>query len=338
MGRIAPILAACFALLVFAAPAAADPIDTPPGVPEVSVLSYVTQGVDRVMASGDEVDLSDEWRISNSSEVDADGMLVHGFTSTAIWEDWDVTDPATGGNGVDGPHDIWVQLRDQAGNWGALGGKEVILDRTAPVVTGARAVFSSVWSIDPPDIAVDWSVSATEANCYGGCGGEAQVSRDGSTWNAFGLFAGGGTYQVRARETDTAGNTSDWTSVAPVTVSERQESSEQIDWSGRWSAHESHTAYAADYRSTTRGGSTMKTTITASNIEVVGTATSGGGSVRVYLDGVLKGTVSERGDGEIELLHADFAKVSAHTIKLVAVARAGHRATFDAILALRQAS
>jgi hypothetical protein len=58
--------------------------------------------------------------------------------------------------------------------------------------------------------------------------------------------------------------------------------------------------------------------------------------VRVYLDGVLKGTVSERGVGAVDLLRADFAKVSSHTIKLVAVASKGHRATFDAILALRE--
>jgi hypothetical protein len=69
------------------------------------------------MASGDDGDLSDEWRISNSPVVDADGMLVDGVTSTASWYDWDVTDPATGGNSVEGPHDIYVQLRDLAGNW-----------------------------------------------------------------------------------------------------------------------------------------------------------------------------------------------------------------------------
>jgi hypothetical protein len=106
MGRLVAILAAGAALLLAAAPAAADPVDTtPPGVPEVSVLTFLTQGVDRVMASGDESDLSDEWRISNSPVVDADGMLVHGVTTTAIMYDWDVTDPATGGNGADGPHD-----------------------------------------------------------------------------------------------------------------------------------------------------------------------------------------------------------------------------------------
>jgi hypothetical protein len=80
----------------------------------------------------------------------------------------------------------------------------------------------------------------------------------------------------------------------------------------------------------------LKTTITASNLLLVGTATPAGGSVRVYLDGVLKATVPERGSGAVDLLRTDFAKVSAHTMKLVAVARAGHRATFDAILALRQ--
>jgi len=337
MGRLVATLAGCLALLVFAAPAAADPVDTtPPGVPHVDVQSLWTQGVDRVMAWGDDPDLSDEWRISNSPVVDADGMLVNGVTSTAIWEDWDVTDPATGGNSVDGPHDIWVQLRDQAGNWGAVGGKEVTLDRTDPVVTGARATFSSGWAVDPPGIAVDWDVSAVEANCYGACGGEAQVSRDGATWNTFGVFAGGGMYQVRARKSDTAGNTSDCAAVPPITVSERQESSAQIAWSGRWTRHEAVTAYAGGYRSTTVGGSTLKTTITASNVEVVGTATKGGGSVRVYLDGVLQGTVSERGVSEVALLRANFATVASHTIKLVAIASQGHRATFDAILALRQ--
>lgn len=304
MGRLAVIIAGCIALLGFAVPAAAD--TTPPEAPEVEALTYLTQGVDRVMAIGPSGShLSGEWRISNS--------------------------PA-----VDGPHDIWVQVRDTAGTWGAVGGTEVVLDRTAPVVIGARAKFSSGWAIDPPGIAVDWDVSAVDANCYGDCGGEAQVSRDGTTWNPLGAFAGGGTYQVRARETDSAGNTSDWTAVAPVTASERQESSEQVAWTGRWSQHESDTAYAGGYRSTARGGSTLRTTIAASNIEVVGTAIEGGGSMRVYLDGVLKGTVSERGVGEIALLRANFGKVSSHTITLVAVASTGHRATFDAILALRQ--
>ena len=304
MGRLAVIIAGCIALLGFAVPAAAD--TTPPEAPEVEALTYLTQGVDRVMAIGPSGShLSGEWRISNS--------------------------PA-----VDGPHDIWVQVRDTAGTWGAVGGTEVVLDRTAPVVIGARAKFSSGWAIDPPGIAVGWDVSAVDANCYGDCGGEAQVSRDGTTWNPLGAFAGGGTYQVRARETDSAGNTSDWTAVAPVTASERQESSEQVAWTGRWSQHESDTAYAGGYRSTARGGSTLRTTIAASNIEVVGTAIEGGGSMRVYLDGVLKGTVSERGVGEIALLRANFGKISSHTITLVAVASTGHRATFDAILALRQ--
>jgi hypothetical protein len=339
VGRILAILAAWAAVLVVAAPAAADPVDTtPPGVPNVSVLSHWTQGVDRVMAWSDDADLSDEWRISNSPVVDADGMLVNGVTTAAIMYDWDVTDPATGGSGVDGPHDIYVQLRDLAGNWGAVGGAEVILDRTLPVVTAARARFTSDVAVAAPDIAVHWDVSETDANCFGSCSedGEAQVSVDGATWNTFGVFAGGGTYQVRAQQTDAAGNTSDWTAVAPITVSERQESSEQIAWSGRWTQHAAETAYAGGYRSTIRGGATSKTTITASNIEVIGTATQGGGSMRVYLDGVLKSTVSERGTDAVVLLRANFGKVSSHTIKLVAVASKGHRATFDAILVLRQ--
>jgi hypothetical protein len=111
MGRIAVILAACAALVVTAAPASADALDTtPPGAPQVDALSHWTQGVDRVMAWGDDAHLSDEWRISSSPVVDADGMLVDGVTSTAVWYDWDVTDPATGGTGLDGPHDVWVQL------------------------------------------------------------------------------------------------------------------------------------------------------------------------------------------------------------------------------------
>ena len=341
MGRLGSILAAVAALLVAAAPATADPVDTtPPGVPSVSVLSPWTQGVDRVMAWGDDTDLSDQWRISNSPVVDANGMLVDGVTTTAIMYDWDVTDPATGGNSIDGPHDLYVQLRDLAGNWGAVGGKEVILDRTAPVVAGARARFvDSGLAVAAPDVAVAWDISETDANCLGSCDspGEAQVSTDGATWDAFGTFAGGGTYQVRARQTDAAGNTSNWAAVSPVTVSERQESSRAITWSGSWTQHEVVTAYGGGYRSTTHGGSILRTTITASNLLVVGTATPGGGSVRVYLDGVLKGTVAERGAGAVDLLRADFGHVSAHTIKLVAVARPGHRATFDAILALRQA-
>jgi hypothetical protein len=40
----------------------------------------------------------------------------------------------------------------------------------------------------------------------------------------------------------------------------------------------------------------------------------------------------------VALLRANFAKVSSHMIKLVAVASTGHPATFDAILALRQAA
>jgi hypothetical protein len=82
-----------------------------------------------------------------------------------------VTDPATGGNGADGPHDIWVQLRDLAGNWGAVGGAEVVLDRTVPVVTGARARFEdSGVAVVAPDFPVAWDVSEIEANCGTWCG------------------------------------------------------------------------------------------------------------------------------------------------------------------------
>jgi hypothetical protein len=332
MGRLVATLAGCVALLVFAAPAAADSVDTtPPGAPEVSALNHWTQGVDRVMAWGYDGDLSDEWRISNSPVVDANGMLVNGVTSTAIWEDWDVTDPATGGNSVDGPHDVWVQLRDTSGNWGAVGGTEVILDRTAPVVTGARAKFVGD-SAAAPLFPVTWDAAGTDAN---GCcfGGDVQVTRDGITWTQ---FVGPGTYDVRARLADRAGNMSDWSATEPVTASERQESSGQVAWAGRWTQHESGSAYGGGYRSTVKGGATVKTTITGSSLLVVGAATNDGGSVRVYLDGALKGTVSERGTGVVQLLHANFGAISSHTIKLVAVARPGHRATFDAILALRQ--
>ena len=87
-----------------------------------------------------------------------------------------------------------------------------------------------------PDVPVAWDVSEIEANCVPWCdlAGEAQVSSDGAAWNPFGTFTHGGTYQVRARQTDLAGNTSGWTAVTPIAVSERQESSEQIAWSGRW--------------------------------------------------------------------------------------------------------
>jgi hypothetical protein len=337
VGKLVPILAACVGLLVAAAPAAAGA--TPSAPDRVWASPYETHElVDMDVTVDDYADWSHVVRVSNSPVVDPGGMLVHGvsFSSDEI-RDWDVTDPATGGDSVEGPHDIYVQTQDLAGDWGALGGAEVILDRTGPVVTAAHASFSGGAAASPA-VAADWDVSGTDANCSGPCpGSEVQVSSDGATWIPWD-FPAGGTYQVRARETDYAGNTGDWTTVAPVSVSERQESNSAIRWTGPWVSRDAGTAYGGRYRTTTQGGATVTTTITASNLEVVGTRTLDGGLVRVYLDGALQGTVSEWGTGEVALLDANFAQVGAHTIKLVAVAPNGkkHRATFDAILTLRQ--
>lgn len=99
------------------------------------------------------------------------------------------------------------------------------------------------------------------------------------------------TFRVRAR--DGAGNWSGWVYSRAATIQSVQDSSASIVWSGRWSLGSSSAFYGGSTHYATAAGSTATFRFTGGRQATWASARGPGrGYARVYVDGVLRATVS----------------------------------------------
>jgi hypothetical protein len=158
-----------------------------------------------------------EVRISNSSEVDALGQLVHGTVIPYGSDiDWSLIDPLTGGQDIDGEKWISYQFHLDSGAWSGVWMESTVLDRQAP--TGSVVIASGTAFAQSPSVSLDVS-----ADDVGSWVTDVALSNDGTTWTtrtyaptqAWTLTAMNGPKIVYVKWKDSAGN---WSAVKSDTI------------------------------------------------------------------------------------------------------------------------
>ncbi len=146
------------------------------------------------------------------------------------------------------------------------------------------------------------------------------------------------TYRFRVRAIDTAGNASAWAYGPVFHVHLVQESSTALRWAGGWVTASSASASGGRYRYATRSGASVSYTFTGRNVAFVAYKGAKLGSVRVYLNGAYKGTVSEYASATAWrrlLWSTRWSSSGSHTLRLVwAGTGARPRVNVDALVVL----
>ncbi len=132
----------------------------------------------------------------------------------------------------------------------------------------------------------------------------------------------GTTYRFRLRVTDEVGNVSAWKYGAVFTAAMVQENGVGVTASSGWTRPAIAGSLGGYVRTASAAGKTLTYTGTMSAFIAYGRLTLGGGSFKVYADGVLKGTSMTNAGGSMNrvmLALPPLATKKVHTIKLVSV-------------------
>ncbi|MEI7742440.1 MAG: choice-of-anchor Q domain-containing protein [Chloroflexota bacterium] len=152
-------------------------------------------------------------------------------------------------------------------------------------------------------------------------------------------LASGATYRFRVRAVDHDGNQGAW--VYGPTFSSRlaQQSVASVRYAGAWSTAANVGASGGSTRYATKAGASATYTFAGRSIAIVATRSAASGSMRVYVDGVLRGTVSlfaASTSYRAQVWQRTWASAGTHTVKIVVVGTAGHaRVDLDAFAFLK---
>jgi GH25 family lysozyme M1 (1,4-beta-N-acetylmuramidase) len=226
----------------------------------------------------------------------------------------------------------------------------VVTDGIAPVASapGSRLFALSTNGSSSEPVKSSWS--ATDAK--GVTGYSLQRQAGGGSWTTVDLAAAtdvtitqsltlGTSYRYRMRANDANGNYSAWTYGPTFTASRTEQSSSAVKYSGTWTSV-STTASAASgssLRYTNAKGAYATFTFTGSSIAWVSPRSTNRGSADVYIDGVLKATISLYASSyqAQRIVYAfNWTSNGTHTIKIVNRATSGHpRIDIDAFVILK---
>jgi len=144
-------------------------------------------------------------------------------------------------------------------------------------------------------------------------------------------------YRFRVRATDKSGNTSAWR-YGPTFFPRVTDSTATFSLTGTWSTGTPSGAYGGSVRYASGAGASLSYTFTGSSIAWIAYKGPTRGSAQVYVDGVLKATVSlyaTSTSSKPQVYAFNWATSGSHTIKIVVVGTAGHpRVDLDAFVRL----
>ncbi|HEY0485005.1 MAG TPA: hypothetical protein VGD72_01990 [Mycobacteriales bacterium] len=210
-----------------------------------------------------------------------------------------------------------------------------LVDGTAPVATGPRAVFRGGSASSTFPVTTSWT--ATDAGS-GVCGqaltsGTTRSVAAGTTSVADALPAG--TTPLTVTVTDCAGN--EVTATGSAVADLVQDGA--FRYSGTWGVARSSAVQGGTVRSTSKAGSAASATVTSRAVALVASRSAAQGVVRVYVDGKVAATVdlraSQAATRQVVWTYA-WSSTGAHTVKVVNVGTTGRPyANVDALLTLR---
>jgi hypothetical protein len=149
------------------------------------------------------------------------------------------------------------------------------------------------------------------------------------------------TYRFRVHATDGINTTSSYVYGAPFKPIVSDNSSSLITYTGAWPTGTFSSYYGGTDRYSTSTGASATYSFTGSSVAWIAYKSTSRGSARVYVDGVLKATVSlysTTSTAKAQVYAFNWAKSGAHTIKIVVVGTAGHpRVDIDAFVRLSPA-
>jgi hypothetical protein len=241
-------------------------------------------------------------------------------------------------------------VADEASNTGpaaAVASAAVTIDRTIPTATAP--VGSVRTGVPLAGTAIPVKLTWTGADT-GGAGilryELARSTNGGTTWAAAVSIATAtyattvpgtaGTVRFRVRAVDKAGNAGAW-KTGPILTPRLVQGATRS--TGTWGTTTSaaYSGGSTRYASTARASATY--TFTGRSVALVTTRAASRGSVKVYVDGVLAGTVSTTATTTAYrsvVWSKTFAASGAHTVKLVVAGTAGHpRVDLDAFAVLK---
>jgi hypothetical protein len=245
-------------------------------------------------------------------------------------------------------YDYWVFAYDAAGNLSAVSAAKAAKTTPVPVlatipkvgVATTGATFPITWTGTAPtyDLLVGektkssagvWSLSPVYKTWKAGTATKS--------WSYAG--AQGHTYYVQVRGRDVYGNPTALTAAKTANVP-LNENWAGFTYSTGWTAVASATRYGGEYKYATAASKTISTKVDTSSFAVIGDKCATCGSFKVYVDGVLKATISSYAGAtatrQVLYQGGSFGSVKAHTIKIVTSGTAGHpRVDIDAVALTR---
>ena len=224
-----------------------------------------------------------------------------------------------------------------------------VTDGVAPVVAepSSKQYFVSTATTSAAPVNTTWS--ATDAKGVTGYTLQRQVN--GGSWTTVDLssagtvsikqsLAHGSAFRYRMRASDANGNTSGWAYGPTFSGARIQQTSTSVKFSGTWSNGSSSTYSGGTAKYTKSSGASVSYTFTGSSIGWVSSKSSARGSADVYIDGVLKATVSlynSTYQAQRIVYAFNWASNGTHTIKIVNKGTSGRpRIDVDAFIRLAQ--
>ncbi|MBA2558066.1 MAG: fibronectin type III domain-containing protein, partial [Chloroflexi bacterium] len=255
-----------------------------------------TVSVDVPATDGDGGSGVAQLRLSNSSEIDGNGLLVAGSTmaySSPV--SWPLTDATLGGSTANGPKTVFVQWQDAAGNWSGVASDDIVYDTVAPTGTVSAASLPAAVQLGTTTVPVRISWSAGDATS-GVLSYRLQVSVNDGAYQNVTLptplstttqqsLTPGSRYRYRIQAHDAAGNWR-WVFGQYFRVLAHQESSNALSYTGQWLTARSTTSYGGAMRYASANGRRATFTFTGRAVSWVSQLGPDRGRARVYLDGV----------------------------------------------------
>lgn len=308
------------------------------------------------ITGADQVTAVTTMRVSNRGAL-RNGLLRDGvelpFRATL---DWLLTDPAWGGSERDGTKRVFVQLRDQAGNWSEPFRDRVVLDTLAPDVQAPEVRFpvGATIAAQEPRIPFRIMFVATDATSgvartglehRRGDGEWAVVELPGATDTAVTVrvpddAAVGWRYGARAR--DVAGSWSDLVVSGPRKVVTIQDGARAWTWTGDWTSRDQAGAFGVSIRTADATGASGTVPVSGRHVALVASRGPALGIARILLDDAAVGTVDlyAADPAARTIVWSDVLTKGDHTLRIEVtgqrnVASGGDRVVVDAVLQLR---
>ena len=221
-----------------------------------------------------------------------------------------------------------------------------VADSTAPVVA-APASFIGGGTLGSTTVPVRVSWTASDPCRIAGYAVQRRV--DGGAWAGVALasprstsatqsLAFGDTYEYGARATDGAGNTSAWQYGTAFEPLRTEQTSGSIAWSGSWATGTLADNSGGSTRYASAAGAAATFTFTGRSVGWVAAVGPTRGSARVYVDGVLRSTVSLYASTTAYrrvVFTTSWPSQGIHTVRIVVLGTAGHpRVDVDAFVRL----